>query len=416
MEPTHLSPDAKAFEAALRDHPDDLTGWCAYADYLAEHGDPRGEFMQVQIALEDESRPKAEREALKEREAALLKEYEREWLGELAPFVLDEGDMQYRTGAESIWERGFVSGLVVVNLSNGLAQALHDATATRFLHELHVHDTMRSLYGDVPAQPVARVPPPTGVHYHHELFELTGAPFLDNLRVFRVGNEEVEEGQPWCDCHLYTRGIEHVIQHMPRVEELHLLCKEYESASLFALPNLAHLRTLRMYHLGGRDYGRQYEYALDVLAANPAFANLTHLLLHPHCAELGDEDDRDLSYLPLAQVQALLRSPHLKKLTHLQLRLSDMGDDGVRAFIDSGILKRLRWLDLRHGCVTDEGARLLAACPDAKRLEHIDLSRNAVSAAGLAVLRKAGVNAVANQPLTQTELDEREYLREGDSE
>jgi hypothetical protein len=106
----------------------------------------------------------------------------------------------------------------------------------------------------------------------------------------------------------------------------------------------------------------------------------------------------------------------LKKLTHLQLRLSDMGDDGIREIIASGILKQLTWLDLQHGCVTDEGASLLAACPDAKRLEHLDLSRNAVSTKGLRALRKASVNAVANKPLTQNELDEREYLREGDFE
>ena len=93
-----------------------------------------------------------------------------------------------------------------------------------------------------------------------------------------------------------------------------------------------------------------------------------------------------------------------------------MGDEGIHEFITSGILKQLQWLDLRHGCVSDEGARLLAACPDAKRLERIDLSRNAVTADGLAALRAAGVNAVANNPLTPSELESREYLREGDFE
>ena len=111
------------------------------------------------------------------------------------------------------------------------------------------------------------------------------------------------------------------------------------------------------------------------------------------------------SFIPLEQVRALVRSTHLKKLTHLQLRLSDMGDDGIREFIASGILKQLKWLDLRHGCVTDEGARLLAECPDAKHLERIDLSRNSGHGrrTGRAPLR--GVNAVANQPLTQSELE-----------
>jgi hypothetical protein len=200
---------------------------------------------------------------------------------------------------------------------------------------------------------------------------------------------------------------------MPRIEELHLLCKNYDLDVLFGLENLTSLRVLRAYHVGGRQHGRHYE--LEILAANRALANLTHLQFHPHWAE-GDGDANDVSYIPLAQVRALVHSPHLKSLTHLQLRLSDMGDDGVREVIASGILKRLKWLDLRHGCITDEGAKLFASCPDTKNLERLDLSRNAVTASGLKVLRDAGVNAVANKPLTDAELADREYLREGDFE
>src|SRR5262249_49662189 len=153
---------------------------------------------------------------------------------------------------------------------------------------------------------------------------------------------------------------------------------------------------------------------LDVLATNPALVNLTHLQFHPHQAEDGDGAGNDLSFIPLEQVRALLASPHLKKLTHLQLRLSDMGDDRIREIIASGILQQLKWLDLRHGCITDDGAKLLAACPDAKKLECIDLSYNGVTATGLAELRKAKINAVANNPLTQNELNSRESLRQGD--
>jgi hypothetical protein len=147
------------------------------------------------------------------------------------------------------------------------------------------------------------------------------------------------------------------------------------------------------------------------------------LLFHPHQNEFhpatyreSPQSGRLPSFLPLEQVQALVRSPHLPCLTHLQLRLSNMGDAGVRALIDSGFLARLKGLDLRHGCITDEGARQLADCPDVWRLEHLDLSRNAVSAAGLALLRQAGVRALADNPLTPEELARERYLFEGDSE
>src|SRR5262249_5556682 len=138
-----------------------------------------------------------------------------------------------------------------------------------------------------------------------------------------------------------------------------------------------------VWHRGERE---RYEYPLDVLAKNPAVGKLTHLLFHPHADEFRG------SFLPLDQVKKVLKSKRLTSLTHLQLRLSDMGDEGCEAFVKSGILRRLRWLDLRHGRVTDEGARILAACPDLKNLEHLDLSGNQLTESGIAALRATGVN------------------------
>src|SRR5436189_1708872 len=57
--PPVATAEAVAFERALVENPDDPAGWSAYADYLVEQGSPRGEFMQVQIALEDEARSRA---------------------------------------------------------------------------------------------------------------------------------------------------------------------------------------------------------------------------------------------------------------------------------------------------------------------------------------------------------------------
>src|SRR4051794_5837247 len=81
-------PMREALEQALIDNPDDVASHMAYADYLREQGDPRGEFIQVQLALEDPARSAAERKRLKKREQELLGAHEREWLGELAPLLL----------------------------------------------------------------------------------------------------------------------------------------------------------------------------------------------------------------------------------------------------------------------------------------------------------------------------------------
>jgi uncharacterized protein (TIGR02996 family) len=419
------------FEQAILDDPDEPSHYAAFADWLMERGDPRGELIQVQLALEDEGRRGRERAALRRREKSLLRRHERQWLGELAPFLIDYAAtpderrravprVQYR------WERGLLTALSVRYLTTAFAHALADASAARFLRELRVYSEAR--YWDEDAdRPRFRVPKPAGVGEHWELLELIGAPCLTNLRVFQMGDadgEPPEEG--YGSCHTYALGLEHVVAGMPRVEELHLLCKAYSLDRLFALPNLTHLRVLRVYHFGVRNGNRggpRYEYPLDVLAANPALTNLTHLLFHPHIPEYHFDAYREQqrtgryrSFLPLARVRAVLRSPHLRNLTHLQLRLSDMGDDGIRELINSGALSRLRWLDLRHGCVSDEGARLLADCPDARRLEHLDLSRNAVGRRGLAALRKAGVPVRAVKPLTASQLERDQYLFEGDGE
>src|SRR5260370_19160005 len=50
-----------ALESSLVARPEDLATHMAYADYLQERGDPRGELIQVQLALEDPARPVAER-------------------------------------------------------------------------------------------------------------------------------------------------------------------------------------------------------------------------------------------------------------------------------------------------------------------------------------------------------------------
>jgi uncharacterized protein (TIGR02996 family) len=417
------------FERALADDPDDPAGRSAYADYLAEQGSPRGELMQVQIALEDESRSREERKQLQAREKELLAMHEREWLGNLAPHLLDRAPNDSASaeydperpaipGTEHRWRRGVLAELRVDCLTVRLAQALADAPAVRFLEKLHVVSTAYYLSMQDDLTPrrvlipqVSRdwCPSPNPYRDYNEWFELLGAPLLRSLRVFQMGDidgEPPEDG--WMDNHTYAPGIDRLIAEMPRIEELHLLCKRYDRAALFALPNLTNLRVLRLYALGDPTWSTEHDIELDVLAANRSLDNLTHLMVHPHFA--------DESVLPLRRVAPVLRSPHLKSLTHLQLRLSDMGDEGVREIVSSGILKRLRWLDLRHGCITDEGANLFAACADARNLERLDLSRNAVSSAGLNALRQAGVHAVANNPLSEQELAEQEYLREGDFE
>src|SRR5262249_32714649 len=103
--PKAAASDAEAFEKALAANPHDVTGWHAYADFLAERGDPRGEFMQVQIALENEALSKKERDALKKTETALLKKHRKGYVGNL-----------FGEGVELTFSRGWISRVEFKNL------------------------------------------------------------------------------------------------------------------------------------------------------------------------------------------------------------------------------------------------------------------------------------------------------------
>src|SRR5207253_4638852 len=85
--PTSLK---ESLEAALVESPDELANHMAYADYLTEQGDPLGDFVRVQLALEDPTKPADQRKKLQSQEKKLLDAHARTWLGELAPFCLGE--------------------------------------------------------------------------------------------------------------------------------------------------------------------------------------------------------------------------------------------------------------------------------------------------------------------------------------
>lgn len=161
---------------------------------------------------------------------------------------------------------------------------------------------------------------------------------------------------------------------------------------------------LQYYYATGGYMRPSVAHPLSVLANNPAARNLTTLRFHP---------GRDAT-IDLDELTALLNSPHLPALEHLQVHMTTFGDDLCTPLIASGIMKRLKTLDIGYGNLTDDGARQLAACPDGARLEALNLSRNALTGAGLIALAKARVRVVADD--NQHADDETDYLYEVDRE
>ncbi len=130
-------------EAALAADPDDLVTHVAYADYLSECGDPRGDYIRLQLALEDRAQPADRLRAMETEAYRLRQRHAAEWLGPLYPFenpvragrptADPDGvtiDVQYR--------RGWVHRLRTGRLTPELCDAAATAPLMALLAELEV--------------------------------------------------------------------------------------------------------------------------------------------------------------------------------------------------------------------------------------------------------------------------------------
>ncbi len=284
-----------ALAKALAAEPDDTSTHMAYADWLCEQDDPkdraRGEFISVQLALENEGLPSNQRKRLREREAELLAAHQRDWLGELATFLLDEypqedwaaGQYEGNQLATFAFRRGWLDRLHVNFLRLDFARALKSAPAARLLRAL-VLEYIQDTEGPPPI-PEDKIPTQErwpGLH------PLRGAKTLANVRHFRLGPDQGDDYRQF-RCYVKSRITADIVGLMPRLEELYLWCNDFNLNSVLTLP-LARLRVLLLYH-GEQVHRLQH---LD----RPTFRHLTHLLIHPH--HIGnspwDEDDIQSGY------------------------------------------------------------------------------------------------------------------------
>jgi hypothetical protein len=239
-------------------------------------------------------------------------------------------------------------------------------------------------------------------------------PAVRNVRVFQYGTEvDPEEDGYHSGTQFHTMA--HLAASMPRLEELRILGHIYQTKEcradmkrLFALPTLGNLRVLQYYH--------GTAYPLEALARNPTAGRLEQLLCFPHSGAGYSMDTNTFAgAIHREHARALVKSRHLRSMTHLQLRCCSGGDEMVEDIVASGALRRLKVLDLRHGRVTDRGARLLAGCPEARGLEVLDLINNRLTGAGVAALQAAGLRARAERQLGHN-APESAFVWFGDSE
>jgi len=103
----------------------------------------------------------------------------------------------------------------------------------------------------------------------------------------------------------------------------------------------------------------------------------------------GDSEPADLA--------RILDGSRFPKLTSLALRNCPWADQLAAAVARAPILDRIARLDLSLGTLGDAGVDALVASPAVRRLQHIDIHHHYVSDAGVARLKALGIDVNADE-------------------
>jgi uncharacterized protein (TIGR02996 family) len=191
-----MSSTRAALEAALAADPDDLARHAAYADLLIEEGDSRGEFIRLQLALEDPDLPADSRKAMDEAVAELLRLHEAEWLGPLASYVeihraVQDGD--YADGIFVDWQRGWIHTFQMSNVTFEMLEAVDRAPILKLVR----HGYLFGLSDTLPDSELTAILrrftkwPVTSLHIHDGMGDdvavaLVASDILDRLQCLDV--------------------------------------------------------------------------------------------------------------------------------------------------------------------------------------------------------------------------------------
>lgn len=402
-------------EQSIVEEFEELANHAAFADYLLDQADiadqHRGEFIRIQLSLEQEATPPGQRSILKQREEELLRLYWNEWLGRLTSHVSEEvssdNSRPASTGEANItiqFARGWIVEARVNATTMRPMEDLVSSPLARCLQRVTIKEGHDDWYGwwDEGQQTVVHETIPEGTPQDNSyLVPLFNAPFLTTIKSFQVGVDPKESATM---LHARADGqlLPELIARMPQLQELRLFARYVNAAALFSL-SFPHLRTLQVYHL--------HDHATGILAGNASLKQLATLRFHGHASDPCYHEPGP--YLTLDDLRAVVQSPHLKSLKHLQFRVCGAGDEGCQLIASSGILHRLEVLDLKHGRITHRGATILAESPQLRNLKVINLARNALTARSIELLEATGVKVIADEQHAPSNED---WLYEGDWE
>jgi uncharacterized protein (TIGR02996 family) len=336
-------------EAAILAEPDAREAYAVYGDWLLEHGDPDGELVTVQLALEEAP----SNAVLRLREAELVVARE-EQLHRLYCYAVG------RTLQDLVWRRGVLYAAAIggdaYSDDNAFAyRELAGDPVARFLRELTVRPAT-IMHGE----------PTPGDGALVDAIAAAGAPRA--LR--RLAFDPLDFQLSW------TRltDLSPIYPHLPRLEEL-AICAGDLTLGRVELPALRSLEIVT---------GGLRRHVLDDIAA-ASWPRLESLVLYLGTEGYGGE-------CTVSDLTALLDGAILPPgVTTLGLCNCEFADELAEALARSRILPRLRRLDLSRGTLGDAGARVILDHADAFRhLAELDLYGNYLTAETTAELARLG--------------------------
>ncbi len=338
------------FLARIRELPDDDGPRLIFADWLDEQGDPRGEFIRVQIALARLPDHDRRRVKLLGRERDLLGRYADLWA---EPF------RGLATGP--VFRRGFVEE-VKVTARQFLAHP--DAVfAAGPVSHLHLLDLGSHL---VPVLAMPQLAKLSGLtvfaqHLGPPLARCVAeSSYLANLTELRLGRNRLGDD-----------GAESLANspYLANLDELDLSENELGEVAARAIATSARLGRLRQLEVGGNAIGPVGSVALAGLPLR----------------YLGLEGNR----VGGPRLAGLTRAADLFRVEALNLAATGLTPSSLRAALTGLTTAAVEELDLGGNELHDEGAEVLAGCTGLASLRGLRLDANQISDAGVTALARA---------------------------
>jgi uncharacterized protein (TIGR02996 family) len=349
---------------AIAANPDDDTARRVYADWLIELGSPRGELIQLELALAEMDDFDDRRKATKARIDELVTEHAASWLAPFARLGL--------RGVRFTLDRGVVGGV------SGSARAIA-AAAPRILAGAPLVTALDIEVGD-----------------DRDLAPLAGSPLLAQIRTLVLRHYTPVRPTGWAAL---------VLPEVRRIVWSAIAVGPDDAEALLAAPNVPKLGTLEIsncrlnrgaleplsrarFPLAHLDMpaAKQGPRLGELLGGNPAFGNLVTLRiagneigsagfaqLLPALRHVVHLDVRGCG-LAAADLERLLSEAALPAVRELLIGGQPLTDAVIAKLVAWPGAARLRKLNLGQAGVSDRAAHALAACPQLANLRSLVLS------------------------------------------